>query len=166
MNPYESVLQTEPAESRNWIAWIATSSIARILGAFTGLFTTFGFFGGFQEIAGKMGSDRLGVAIGCCIVATLSFFLCSCYRAMRRRWKPIGSLSITGIFAETTCFTGLLVSLLFVIAPLPSRLLGYPLHDILPWYNDLYLAVIAAPITTVATVEFVRTLKVFHARSK
>ncbi|TWU20038.1 hypothetical protein [Allorhodopirellula heiligendammensis] len=166
MNPYESVSQTEPAESHNWIAWLALSSVARVLGAFIGLFTTFGLFGGFQEIAGKMGSDRLGVAIGCCIVATLSFFLCSCYRAMRRRCNPIGSLSITGIFVETTCFTGLLVSLLFVVAPLPRRLLGFPLHDILPWYNDLYIAVIAAPVATVAAAEFVRTLNLFHARSE
>jgi hypothetical protein len=59
---------------------------------------------------------------------------------------------------ETFLFTATLIVLLFSLASFPSRFLGYPVSDVLAWYNDFYLLIPAVPVAAIVGVEVARRI--------
>ncbi|TWU37446.1 hypothetical protein [Novipirellula artificiosorum] len=162
MNPYAPSLHHDSSETGN-ISFAVASGV-RLLTAFVTLVVALGFIGGFRNIAESAASDPWGIAIGCVVISVLALVTTKLY-VLCRPWKKLPlRLTTLGIFAETACFTSLLIVLLGELASLPGRILGYRLEEMFSWYNDFYVIPLAAPLAGIATVELTRHFRVF-ARS-
>ena len=149
---------TDNETTRHRTSYIVARVLLRLVAVFVTANLALGLFSNFAYAFSKAASDPAGMALVCAVIATLGYLSTSAYATLRLTNAEGPRLSIFGVLCETCIFTAMIIAILFSLAQLPSRYLGYPLSDVVPWYNDFYLLIPAVPIAAIASVEIARRL--------